>query len=154
MSAKWWDGRMEISHGKTRKRRQLKNLIGALENSHTKIYSQKKVNRQLGKIPEQNYRKFHHILLTCTLLLPGAVQSWSVPVASLKPEWSEKNRMCNVPTYLGTAWRLLSVPLNSKLKLKSSWRGYYSYRRNIYIYIYTYIHTGTQGQRNKGGDID
>ena len=49
---------MEISHGKTRKRRQLKNLIGALENSHTKIYSQKKVNRQLGKIQNKITENF------------------------------------------------------------------------------------------------
>ena len=32
-----------------------------------------------------------------------------------------ENLMCNVPTYLGTVWRLVSVPLNSKLKLKSLW---------------------------------
>ena len=60
--------------------------------------------------------------------------------------------MCSVPTYLGTVWRLVSVPLNSKLKLKSSWSGYYSYRRNIYIYIY--IHTHTQGFKDKGIKVE
>ena len=115
---RWEDGNLPWKD-KKRKRRQLKNLIGALENSHTKIYSQKKSEQATRKNPEQNYRKFHHILLTCTLLLPGAVQSWSVPVASLKPEWSEKT-LCAM--------------------FQPTWGCMYACIVYMYVYIYVYMY--------------
>ena len=50
MSAKWWGGRTELSHGKTRKEREITwKLHRSLENSQTQIDSNK-VNSQLGKI--------------------------------------------------------------------------------------------------------
>ena len=57
-----------------------------------------------------------------------------------------ENLMCSIPTYLGAIWGLVSVPLNSKLKLKSSWNAYCSCRGTIYIYmfvcVYIYIYMG------------
>ena len=70
---RWEEGSLPWKD-KKRKRRQLKNLLGALENSQTKIYS-KNSEQTTRKNPEQNDRKFHRVLLTCTFLLPGAVQS-------------------------------------------------------------------------------
>ena len=107
-----------------------------------KINSNKVVvaNRQLVKI--QN-RVWQGVSLCITHLYPPPVWSSAVLISSQLPPSNQSDHrkpVCNVPTYLGAVWRLLSVPLNSKLKLKSSWSGYYSYRRNIYIYIHTHIY--------------
>ena len=115
---RWEDGNLPWKD-KKRKRRQLKNLIGALENSHTKIYSQKKSEQATRKNPEQNYRKFHHILLTCTLLLPGAVQSWSAPsclpqtrvirgnlIARFQPTWELPGDWYRFHLTLSLNWRV------------------------------------------------
>ena len=147
---RWEDGNLPWKD-KKRKRRQLKNLIGALENSHTKIYSQKKSEQATRKNPEQNYRKFHHILLTCTLLLPGAVQSWSVPVASLKPEWSEKT-LCAMfqPT-----WGLPGDCCLFHLTLNLNWRAAgEAITATGGIYTYIYIHTYIQVLKDKGIKVE
>ena len=119
---------------------------------------QQQSEQVIRKNPEQSRRKFHHVLLTCTLLLPGAVQSWSAPSCLPQTRMIRGNLMCEVPVNLGATWRLMSVPLNSKLELKSSWNAYCSCRGTIYIYIYiymfvcmyiyTYIHT--YGVKDKG----
>ena len=119
---------------------------------------QQQSEQVIRKNPEQSRRKFHHVLLTCTLLLPGAVQSWSAPSCLPQTRMIRGNLMCEIPINLGATWRLMSAPLNSKLELKSSWNAYCSCRGTIYIYIYiymfvcmyiyTYIHT--YGVKDKG----
>ena len=84
---------------------------------------------------EQSGRKFHRVLLTCTLLLLWAVQSWWAPSCFFQSRVITENLMCVAPTYLGDTWGLVSVPLNSKLKLKSTWNAYCSCR-GIYIIKY------------------
>ena len=119
---------------------------------------QQQSEQAIRKNPEQSRRKFHHVLLACTLLLPGAVQSWSAPSCLPQTRVIRGNLMCEVPTNLGAAWRLVSVPLNSKLELKSSWNAYCSCRGNIYIYIYVcvcvcvyiYVYIHTYGAKDKG----
>ena len=102
---------------------------------------QQQSEQAIRKNPEQNGRKFHRVLLTCTLLLPGTVQSWWAPSCFPQSRMITENLMCGVSTYLRTVWGLVSVPLNSKVKLKSTWNAYCSCRGTIYIYIYICIHT-------------
>ena len=176
MSANWWGGRTEISHGKTKKKEKLVVKPYRSSGKQSNKDWQQQSEQAIRKNPEQSRRKFHHVLLTCTLLLPGAVQSWSAPSCLPQTRMIRGNLMCDVPTNLGATWRLVSVPLNSKLELKSSWNAYCSCRGTIYIYIcihiyiyiyiyiymyvcvYVYIHIYTyiwsQGQRNKSGDRD
>ena len=96
---------------------------------------QQQSEQAIRKNPEQNGRKFHRVLLTCTLLLPGTVQSWWAPSCFPQSRMITENLMCGVSTYLRTVWGLVSVPLNSKVKLKSTWNAYCSCRGTIYIYI-------------------
>ena len=73
-------------------------------------------------------------LFTLISPLTRTVESWSVKGGSSALCCLPQTRviaeilMCNVPTYVGAAWRLMSVPLNSELKVKSIWNGYYNYR--------------------------
>ena len=64
-----------------------------------------------------------------------------------------ENLMCGVSTYLRTVWGLVSVPLNSKVKLKSTWNAYCSCRGTIYIYIYREREREPR-TKSKGADID
>ena len=66
--------------------------------------------------------------LTCTVE-SGSVKGGSSALCCLpQTRVIAEILMCNVPTYVGAAWRLMSVPLNSELKVKSIWNGYYNYR--------------------------
>ena len=67
------------------------------------------MNTQLRKIQDRMAGNFIMRLLTCTLLLLGEMQS---PSCLPQTRMITENLICNVPTYLGAAWRLVSVSLN------------------------------------------
>ena len=79
---------------------------------------QQQSEQAIRENPEQSRRKFHHVLLACTLLLPGAVQSWSAPsclpqtkvitenlCAMFQPTWGLFGDCCLFHLTLNLNWR-------------------------------------------------